>query len=886
MKQLAIFIIFLIPVALLAQKLPTIAPLSEEYMQYKEERKKSTTADTQSTGYIPIPIRLNFEIAKEQSKLKSTAGLPSRYDLREEGLVTSVKNQGGGNNGGNCWAFTAMGAIESQWLKSGLDTFDLSEQNLASCHGYEWKYGEGGNDLLAMAYLSRLGGPLLETDDPYTPDDTSTFMCTQGIKPVAYVPEAKWLPRDERSIKQALMDYGALSVSMRWNSASYYEENGYTYYYSGNRPCNHAVLLVGWDDNKETPVGTGAWIIKNQWDTTWADKGYFYIAYEDDKTMTTVAYYPSRNNTDDIHKIYMYDQLGPVTKTGFNNETCYGLTKFVANGNELVIKVGTFVAASNSIIDIDIYDDKNGDMLSNLTGSAKKQICKIPGFYTFDVAANVTDDFYVKVKYYSPGESYPMPIEALIDSSYAIPIIENGVNWISNKGQIWTPVGDTVEGEKETEIGYNYDLCIRAYTDTSGGVVAFFTADKRNICANTTVTFTDQSQDSITSYTWDFGEGAQPAAANTKGPHEVLYTTTGTKNIKLIIEGPGGADTLIKNNYIEVSNNLDIFLPKSTMLIPLGDSDTLMAYGADTYTWIPTTGLDTNSGNNLKITPVATGEYKYYVLAEQGNCSAHDSVKISVKVTPANDDVCNADTIGFGYHKANNINATAEENEVFPPHIDCETDSSWCDEYLDNTISLKHSVWFLFIAEDTMQVSFNTADVINSGKEFDTQIAIYKADSCDCLVDTSSSNYEFIAANDDHYGHEKHYAAALELIELTPGNYWIQVDGSGGDQQGRFILTVWGAPLNIRKSIGTETSLKIYPNPNKGMFSILYDHASENEIILRIIDLSGQVVYQDIFKNPAHPFEQQLNIEQFNKGIYIIQAIGNEQVITKKFVVE
>ena len=82
MKQLTLLIIFLIPVALLAQKLPTIAPLSEEYMQYKEERKKSTPADTQSTGYIPIPIRLNFEIAEEQSKLKSTAGLPSRYDLR------------------------------------------------------------------------------------------------------------------------------------------------------------------------------------------------------------------------------------------------------------------------------------------------------------------------------------------------------------------------------------------------------------------------------------------------------------------------------------------------------------------------------------------------------------------------------------------------------------------------------------------------------------------------------------------------------------------------------------------------------------------------------------------------------------------------------------
>ena len=41
--------------------------------------------------------------------------LPSRYDAREDGLVTSVKKQ----IGGTCWAYGALGAAESNMIKKG-----------------------------------------------------------------------------------------------------------------------------------------------------------------------------------------------------------------------------------------------------------------------------------------------------------------------------------------------------------------------------------------------------------------------------------------------------------------------------------------------------------------------------------------------------------------------------------------------------------------------------------------------------------------------------------------------------------------------------------------------------------------------------------------------
>ena len=44
--------------------------------------------------------------------------LPSRYDLRNYGRVTSVKNQG---IPGPCWAFAALGAMESNYLTQKLN---------------------------------------------------------------------------------------------------------------------------------------------------------------------------------------------------------------------------------------------------------------------------------------------------------------------------------------------------------------------------------------------------------------------------------------------------------------------------------------------------------------------------------------------------------------------------------------------------------------------------------------------------------------------------------------------------------------------------------------------------------------------------------------------
>ena len=41
-------------------------------------------------------------------------------------------------------------------------------------------------------------------------------------------------------------------------------------------PLNHAVLIVGYGHDEAS--GLDYWLLKNSWNTTWGDKGYFKLA--------------------------------------------------------------------------------------------------------------------------------------------------------------------------------------------------------------------------------------------------------------------------------------------------------------------------------------------------------------------------------------------------------------------------------------------------------------------------------------------------------------------------------------------------------------------------------------------------------------------------------
>lgn len=89
------------------------------------------------------------------------------------------------------------------------------------------------------------------------------------------------------------------------------------------------------------------------------------------------------------------------------------------------------------------------------------------------------------------------------------------------------------------------------YTLVYESLEPYFSASATTNCTGSAIVFTDTSKGLIGSWEWNFGSGASPATATGKGPHSVTYSTSGTKNVKLKLNGK---DSLVKNSYITVSN--------------------------------------------------------------------------------------------------------------------------------------------------------------------------------------------------------------------------------------------------------------------------------------------------------------------------------------------
>lgn len=459
MKSILLFVLLVLSSSLLiSQETEYTSPVNPDFLMHQQKVQAGIFPVT-SNGYVlneePLSVLFNFD-----AYLKSKAGKATLYDdvydLRTLGFVSPIANQG---SCGACWTFATVASLESWILKNTWGMFDFSEQNIRTCHGFYLSDGTctGGNPKKSTAYMSRFAGPVLESEHPYDADPLS--VCQNTYPPAVRVSGYRAVPNDMNSIKDAILARGALYTNMYYDDL-YYNDTDFTYYYNGSNSTDHAVTLVGWDDNKVTAGGTGAWIIKNSWGPVWGENGFFYISYNDTKVNSTVAYWTDLDNFDSTETLYMYDELGQISNRGYGDSLGYALVKFMVGSHaQNIEKVGTWVNTAGATIDVTVYDTKNGNTLSGQLSSLSGLACDLPGYYTFDLPAAVPlaagEDFYVMVKYVTPGYYYPIPYEAL-SASYAEPVIEAGVGWYGHYGTSWTAAGNDVAGKE-------FDFCIRAY---------------------------------------------------------------------------------------------------------------------------------------------------------------------------------------------------------------------------------------------------------------------------------------------------------------------------------------------------------------------------------------------------------------------------------------
>lgn len=407
---------------------------------------------------------------------KSQIPLPSRYDARQDNRTSPVKDQG---ERGTCWAFAAMQALESSLLPE--EPYDFSEENMVHDPDFILKPEEGGDYVMAMAYLLSWRGPVLESEDPY-----GDGVSPEGLLPSKHVQEIRLLPSGDReAIKRAIYTTGGVQSSLYTalqkdgTDTAYYNKDKQAYCYQGEEEPNHDVVIVGWDDDfpaenfiTEVP-GNGAYLCENSWGTQFGEAGYFYVSYYDRNLGKTNLLYSKAEDPDNYSRIYQSDLCGWLGQIGYGEETVWTANVYQSGEtNESLSAVGFYATDRNTEYELYVLTSlpqKQDDVIERLAdGSSKKS--KSPrrfagkgnlddaGYYTIplDQPVDIPPEtrFAVIVRLKTPGAVHPAAVEYDTGDGRFRVDLSDGEGYVSPDGVIW----------ERTESAQNCNLCLKAYT--------------------------------------------------------------------------------------------------------------------------------------------------------------------------------------------------------------------------------------------------------------------------------------------------------------------------------------------------------------------------------------------------------------------------------------
>ncbi len=445
---------------------PQMAPANSEFLDHQGwlKERKLTTEYGKSLGRIPSPVDRSHLKGSVLEKRQSTLMYSPRYDLRDTGKVTPVRDQGAC---GACWAFGAIASMESDLLPS--EKLDFSENNLKNKSGFDWGACDGGNDDMTTAYLTRWSGPVSETDDPFNP---ASDVSPAGLTPIKHIQEVIIIPDRaghtfNDNIKWAVTTYGALTSSCYYDDA-YFNSSTNSYYFNGASSSyysNHEIAIVGWDDNypaskfKTVPPGNGAFIAKNSWGTEWGEKGYFYISYYDSFIGTYNYIFEGAKDVTNYSNVYQYDPLGETAKLGYSSETAWFSNIFTATKSEQLKAVSFYNDALNSTYQIQIYTDVNKTPIDGTLSLTTNGTLDLPGYHTITLPTSVSlasgRKFSVVVRLTTPGYKYPIAVETPVEKYSSGATASSGQSFASPNGTKWDDVA---------ALYTNTNVCLKAFT--------------------------------------------------------------------------------------------------------------------------------------------------------------------------------------------------------------------------------------------------------------------------------------------------------------------------------------------------------------------------------------------------------------------------------------
>lgn len=486
--------------------------------------KNGTISSGSSYGYAENGLNSSLE---NDIDADCAVTYPAKYDPRPAG-VSGARHQ----YLGSCWAYSALAAAESNLIKKGYtdSSIDLSEFQLIYFMNHEnidplgnytkdtkdsgktmtELFNQGGSPKAAVSFLSKWTGPVLESQAPVIrtalpgggwvdeADQMDAVVLGQELCANSsnwHFKGAKYCDYDVNhidNIKELITNYGGVSMCY-YDDGKHYsytcpgEGEDANYYFAYKAAANHAVEIVGWDDNyskenfkhagtEKLPEADGAWLVKNSWaearipdpyvyNEAYKSSGYFWLSYYDKTICEIIAL--EYDSKDTYANMYAYDG-GMIGLAGSSSMTSYlNIYEARAYGSgaaEKIDGVMTYLTA-NMPYTLTIYINpvvENGKLVSYSGKSEPVAGCSdYEGFYTINLK---------KQNIYVPdGMTYGICVETDHNTTIGSTVGLGGI--YQEAGQSYYGVGmDSLTDF--TVSPYSGDApCLRGLTNKATGIV-------------------------------------------------------------------------------------------------------------------------------------------------------------------------------------------------------------------------------------------------------------------------------------------------------------------------------------------------------------------------------------------------------------------------------
>ncbi len=397
-------------------------------------------------------------------------------------------------------------------------------------------------------------------------------------------------------------------------------------------------------------------------------------------------------------------------------------------------------------------------------------------------------------------------------------------------------------------VGTGFDLNWQCSVPNAAPITNFI-ADVKSTCIGV-VQFTDASTNGPVSWLWNFGDGA----TSTQQHPIHAYTASGVYNVKLRCSNSFGLDSLVKNSYISVN------LPAAPSTTPATTCDStstvLSATGVGQLDWYNAAvgGTLLGTGSNFT-TPVLYTTTTFYVEDKNIHSPVYGG---------------KFDTTGSGGNYSSTSNIHYLIFDCYTPltlvsvKVYASGDGNRTIQLRDSALNVLQSL-NVFIPDGESRVTLNFNVPVRNGLQLvcTSPMNLYRNNNGSAtypytvsgkfsIIESSASQPPY-NVNGNYY-----YFYDWEMQEPTCISARVPVQAT--------VIDCIGNSVNENSSL---SNIQLSPNPTSGSVEIQYPALSDGQLTLDLIDLTGRVLYSQLYTVHTGMNHFSLDLQNAASGVYV-----------------